>query len=243
MLIDGGVTTLFHGDETLGWCSPRYGSLVPTFAARVRRVGAALEPQVTWIGVAAGDEPPRLRRLNVESDGAAAAGVLVEHHGSSTLTIVRSGDASSPRRQLSRHGDVRSDGRLLQMRTSGQAASLSLAGASFLDAPASVFAQVSAAEPLADLHLTLDGTNLEIWSTAPAAEIHVRLSGSRRADRLRLNGRDARLPIGGGTAGVTNLSIRPGEWGTSRASHPTVAGSGAAVSLTAAGAALAGGVS
>ena len=243
MLIDGGITTLFHGAEALGWCSPRYGSLIPTFAARVRRAGSVHKPHVTWIGATEEHEPPRLRRLNVESDGEAVVAVLVDHDGGSTLTLLRPGDVTEPGQQLLRHGDLRCDGRLVQMRTSGQSASVSLMEASFLDAPASAFARVSATGPIADLHLALDGTSLEAWSTTPSAELQVRLDGSHRADRLRLNGRDVRLPIGGERTGVTELSIRPAEWGAPRTDHTTARRSGSTLSLRAAGAAMAGGVS
>ena len=241
MLIDGGGATLFHGGEALGWCSPRYGSLVPTFAARVRRIGSGLEPQVTWIGTAAGGESPRLRRLDSGRAGQSTVAVQVDHDGGSTLTMVRPGDHPEP--QLILNGDVRSDAKLVQMRTSGRAASLSLAEASLFEAPASTFAQIRAAEPLRDLHLAIDGTSLEFWSTSPAADLHVRINGADRADRVRLNGREVRLPTSGGTAGVTELSIRPADWGASRTGHPSARSSGTAVSFTAAGAAVAGGVS
>jgi len=239
LLNDDGVMALFKGAETLGWCSPRYGALVPTFAARVRRSGSTLRPHVTWIGVDAGGEPPRLRRLDADSVGQTAVAVTVDHGGGSTLTLLRPGDVSESGRRLTRCGELRSDGRLVQLRTAGRLASVSLADASFLEAPASVFMQISATAPLADLHLAIDGTDLELWSTSPTSEVRVRLNSSLRVDRLRLNGRDVRLATGG----VSDLSIRPAEWGITQAGQAAVRGAGASVAFTAAAAAVAQGVS
>ena len=218
LLNDDGVMSLFKGDEAPGWCSPRYGSLVPTFAARVRRSGAPRGPQVTWIGVDAGGQLPRLRRLEAGSDRQTIA-VNVDHGGGSTLTIVRPADVWAPGR-FTQCGDVRSDGRLVQLRTAGRFASVSITDASFLDAPASAFMQISAAEPFADLHMAIDGTDLELWSTSPASELRVRLNGPHRADRLHLNGREVRLATGG----LSDLSIRRAEWGITKAGPAPVRG-------------------
>ena len=98
--------------------------------------------------------------------------------------------------------------------------------------------QISAAEPFADLHMAIDGTDLELWSTSPASELRVRLNGPHRADRLRLNGREVRLATGG----ISDLSIRRAEWGITKAGPAPVGGTGAAVAFSS-GAAMAEGVS
>ena len=98
--------------------------------------------------------------------------------------------------------------------------------------------QISAAEPFTDLYIAIDGTNLELWSTSPASELRVRLNVPHRADRLRLNGREARLATGG----ISDISIRRGEWGTATGGHAPALGPQAAVAFTAS-AAVAGGVS
>jgi hypothetical protein len=164
--------------------------------------------------------------------------VNVDHGGGSTLTIVRPADVWEPGR-FTQSGEVHSDGRLVQLRTAGRFASVSITDASFLDAPASAFMQISAAEPVADLHMELDGTALELWSTSPASELRVRLNGPHQAERMRLNGREVRLATGG----ISDLSIRRAEWGITKAGAPPVRGTGAAVAFTASGAAIAEGVS
>ena len=45
-----------NGDEEtgLGWCSPRYGAIAPTWAARVTRDGVAPFAMLTWVGTGYG---------------------------------------------------------------------------------------------------------------------------------------------------------------------------------------------
>jgi hypothetical protein len=225
LLHDQGELTLSHGGAALGWCSPRYGSLVPTFAARIRWADGC-QSQATWIGSGASDRPPLLRRIDVEGAGdPSAVGVLVEHGGRSTCTLVRAGTMTTGEGRLLQCGDVRSDGRLVQLRTAGATASVCLAAASRLEAPASPFAAISAAGPTPDLHVTLEGAGLELWATAPPSDLRIQLARLYRVHRLRLNGREVRLAADG----ATDVTVRAAQWGvTDRRAGRTGPGSRAA---------------
>lgn len=210
LLHDQGTLSLFRGGATLGWCSPRYGSLVPTCAARIRWTDAAHQSQTTWIGNDASDRPPLLRRIDVEGgEGRLAAGVYVEHGGGSTSTLVRASGMGAGDGRLVQCGEFRSDGRVVQLRRSKTLAAVSLAAASRLEAPDSPFAQISATEPIADLQVTLRGTSLELWTTSPPPVLRIQLSGPYRARRMLLNGHE--LQLAGDS--VTHLTIGAAQWG------------------------------
>ena len=89
LLYDGGDMTLGCGDaETgMGWCAPIYGTLVPTWAARITRAGASPFAIVTWVGVAghASSAPPILERL--DSRGAGEALMVRVRAGARTTTF------------------------------------------------------------------------------------------------------------------------------------------------------------
>jgi hypothetical protein len=220
LLHDQGELTLSRGDAALGWCSPRYGSLVPTFAARTRWADGR-QSQATWIGASEGS--PVLRRLDVAGvQDSSAVGVHVEHGGGSTRTLLRAGTMTTGDGRLVECADFRSDGRLVQLRMAGATASVSLAAASRLEAPASPFAAISTAGPLADLHVALEGGGLELWATSPPSELRIRLGGLHRAHRMRLNGQEVRL-AGNGT---TEVTARAAQWGvTDRRAGRTGVGS------------------
>ena len=210
LLHDQGELSLFHGGAALGWCSPRYGSLVPTFAARIRWTDAAHQSQATWIGNDASDPTPLLRRIDVEgAEGRLAVGVYVEHGGGSTCTLARASGTRTGDGRLLQCGDFRSDGRVVQLRTTGASAAVSLAAASRLEAPVSPFAQIRATQPIADLHVSFRGTALELWTTSPPSELRVQLSGLHRAREMRLNGHEVTLA----GDGASDLTIRAAQWG------------------------------
>jgi hypothetical protein len=225
LLHDQGELTLSHGGAVLGWCSPRYGSLVPTFAARVRWAQGR-RSQATWIGADASDRPPLLRQIALDGvDDPSAVSVVVEHGGGSTRTLVRAGAMTTGEGRLLQGGDVRTDGRLVQLRTAGPTASVCLAAASRLEAPASPFAAISVAGPTPDLHVALGGTGLELWATSPPSNLRIQLARLHRVHRLRLNGREALVAAGG----ATDVTVRAAQWGEiARGAGRTGAGSRAA---------------
>jgi hypothetical protein len=235
LLHDQGELMLSHGGAALGWCSPRYGSLVPTFAARIRWADTR-QSHTTWIGTGVSDRPPLLRRIDIAGvEDPAAVGVHVEHGEWSTRTLVCSGTMTTGDGRLLQCGDFRSDGRLVQLRTTGSAVSVCLAAGSRLEAPASPFALISAAAPIADLHVTLEGTSLELWATSPPSDLRIQLSGPHRARRMRLNGHEVRLA----GDGATDLTIRAAQWGVTDGRAGT--GPGPGVTMDAPSAAMAGG--
>jgi hypothetical protein len=196
LLHDGGDMWLAYGDDDtgLGWCSPRYGELLPTCAVRIMRAGIGPLSMITWIGAGIREDAPSLQRMDVDADreGAAIA-VSVRDRRTTIVTLLRPGDAVERDTRGCTCGEYHTDGRLLQYTMDGEApASMSLADASHALALRDGWLSVGADSPVSDLHLAIRGDRLEVWSTAPPGRLHV--NGALSAVRaLRLNGRELRV--------------------------------------------------
>jgi hypothetical protein len=97
LLHDGGEAALFRGDVRtgLGWYAPVYGTLVPTWTARITREGQSPFAVITWIG--SSDGIPRLTRLSLdEGVDAPSMAVRVDRNGRSTTFQLRPGTGTRP---------------------------------------------------------------------------------------------------------------------------------------------------
>ncbi len=118
LLLDGGSVALMMGDEQtgLGWCAPVYGTLVPTWTARIRRDGVLPRTMVTWIG-AAGDEeqqPPRLERFEPACDDAARAiGVRIHANDRISTFALMMGEPAAREGRALGTADFQTDARVI----------------------------------------------------------------------------------------------------------------------------------
>ena len=213
LLYDAGSLRLVHGDEDsgLGWFAPTYGTLLPTWTALVTRDGIAPFALVTWIAEGAGNggHPPSLERIRATgsaSDVTVAAKVVTGDVAS--VFLLRPADAPTAGCGVL---DYQTDARVLhfEMRHDRLRA-IDLVDATHARTLRDDGISVTAAEAVADLHISIDDTDtLTLWSSAPPSELRIvgrRVSGLRG---VSLNGRD--LPLVPGIRGDMRL-IHGGEW-------------------------------
>jgi hypothetical protein len=210
LLCSDGVSRLCRGGETSGWCSPRYGSLVPTFTANVHRHDFTGRPLITWIGL--DDDAPDaiLEDVTVRSQGDSVAAVRIAHRYGTILNLVRPHTMRQAR--VTTVDEITTDARVLQlMTTRGGATTMSALDAHYVSTPAF---DVDAAEPIPDLWLKAGPDALELWSTAPPSSLRVRFTEEPQTRRLRLNGRDTLGLIRNGDVVILssswNLAAQPG---------------------------------
>jgi hypothetical protein len=205
LLTDATDLSLVRGDATtgLGWCSPRYGSLVPTWTARCGTRLAPGHALVSWIGSSAG--LPALERIDA---GAAAAivGVRIRRGDEATVTLLRRGGPDGAI-QLDPEG-YRTDARLLQVSSRGaHQVRLSMADGACAAPPREGLLGVWANRPVRDLHIEIAPDGIDMSSTDPPS--HVRIAGvpTEQATLVRLNGRERQLR--GADRGI---DLHGGDW-------------------------------
>jgi hypothetical protein len=183
MLTDGGAADLMLGDEVtgLGWHAPVYGTLIPSWTARIRRDGLLPLSLITWIGTGSGGEGPTLERVTGETDTIAArvtAGQRV-----STFALRPGGLA-----------DYQTDARVIHYSEEGtRFATLDLVDASHALAITPAGITVDADHTMADLHIAYDGTTLDIAASVPPASLRLQGGVVAVARHVRVNGRE--LPL------------------------------------------------
>ena len=95
LLHDADTVTLHYGDDEagLGWYAPVYGSLVPTWSARITRSAAAPFAIATWIGVS-GVRPSMRCRLD---DAASSMTIEIAGEDRRSTFLLRPGQGTAPR--------------------------------------------------------------------------------------------------------------------------------------------------
>ena len=200
LLHDGCNVALMLGDEDtkLGWYAPAYGTLVPTWTARITREGGLPLRMVTWIGAAyaADTAPPQLERMVPECDHAAhAIGARViagSRHSTFVLLVnepaVRDGRAvGTP--------EFQTDARVIHYtERGGKLMTLDLVDVSHALALREGWFSVTASAPLPDLHLAVNGRVLELHTSGTATEISVEGGALGEIDVVTLNGREITQP-------------------------------------------------
>lgn len=184
LLSHGGTTELFHGGASLGWCSPRYGALVPTFAARTRTDATESAVRlVTWIGA---DEDTGVPSLDVVTDEAMA--IHVNHHRGATLTVLQPDDT---RRSHIFHGErITSDARMLQVAAlEDGGVRVSCVDATRVTTPGLALHEIHTSSPVADLHVSLTRETLALWAGSPPPTLRLTCADTL-PPRVQLNGRD-----------------------------------------------------
>ena len=182
LLFDAGDVSLLHGDEDsgLGWFAPVYGTLIPTWTARIARDARVPFSMITWIGESHGATRPSLERLDVTADatGEAIAARVVSGEAASTY-LIRPGEPASRDSRASGILEYQTNARVVHYRTRGEAlVALDLVDASHALALRDGWLSVAASESMPDLHATIANGQLHLAASEPPRELRVEGSGS-----------------------------------------------------------------
>jgi len=221
LLHDAGEQTLVHGDDEsgLGWYAPVYGTLIPTWTARVTHEGVTPLSMVTWISSAAetAHGVPSLARIVATSDpeGRAIAARVATGNRASVF-LLRPGEPPSRERRACGIVDYQTNARVLHFRTTGDClVALDLIDGSHALALRDGWVSVEAAEPVADLHVVLSENTLDLSASKPPRQLRLLGTCIARLRAVYLNGRPfSPLPADR----PDTLLIPAGEWGA----HPLV---------------------
>lgn len=196
LLHNGGDVLLAHGDEEsgLGWYAPVYGTLLPTWSARVTRHGHGPYTILTWIGEAAA--APLLEAMEPagENRGAAVA-VRIGCGGRATVFLLRPGEPALGDTRACGVPDYQTNARVLHYTCEhGRLATLDLVDASDALALRDGWISVAASEPMRDLHATLADGLLELFASEPPPQLRLQGGAIRELHRIRLNRREIPRP-------------------------------------------------
>jgi hypothetical protein len=218
LLNDAGDLLLTYGDDEsgLGWFAPVYGTLVPTWTARVTHERVAPFSMLTWIGAAAetAHGAPSLERIAATPDPAGrviAARIVTGNH--SSIFLLRPGEPSSRESRACEVGEYQTNARMLHVRTNGDCLlALDLVDGSHAMALHDGWISVEADGPVADLHVALADGVLNLFASTPPRRLRIQGQPIARVRTVSLNGRPAPDP-----AGLTEtLHILGADWGA----HP-----------------------
>ena len=193
LLHEGGEVTLVRADdgEALGWSSPRYGQLMPSYTAVASRQIWSPATLVAWLG--AGDEanPPCLEALPVAADAAAlSVAVRIRRRDGAITTLLRPGDIEVRAGRSADSEDYHTNARLLQyVEDESGMVQLSVADGSHALALHEGLLSVGAHDQMHDLHVRISGELVELWSTNPPARLHLQGTQAGAVRTARLNGR------------------------------------------------------
>ena len=190
--VGGGSLWLMRGDKDagIGWCSPSYGALQPTWTACRSRTAAAPFALATWVGAA--EDAPTLTTLTPSCDaGGRGIGVRVCRDGLATVTLLRPGDTAHRDSRSCTIEDYQTNARLLQYTVrDGHLTTLSLADASHALALREGLLDVTADETIHDLHAALDGETLTLIASCPVPELRLHGEALAAVRRLLVNGQE-----------------------------------------------------
>ena len=199
LLYDGGDLWLAHGDEEsgLGWCAPVYGTLIPTWSARVTRLASAPFACLSWLAPAVPGSPvaPRLERVAPAADpgGAAIAARVIEGSRASVF-LLRPGEPAAREARACGILAYQTDARVLHYVEDGRLLTLALVDASHALALRDGWISVAASEPVSDLHLALVDDILDVHASAPPPQLRLQGEALGLVRRIRLNERELPAP-------------------------------------------------
>jgi len=199
LLYDAGGVALVHGDEPsgLGWYAPVYGTLLPTWTARVTRRASPPFTALTWMAAAgrAAAGAPRLERIATAADpGGTAIAARVIDAERRAVFLLRPGEPASRDARACGVLEYQTDARLLHYAEDGRLLTLDVVDASHALALRDGWISVAADDLVRDLHVALVGDTLDIRASVPPPQ--VRLQGGALADIrwIRLNEREMPVP-------------------------------------------------
>jgi uncharacterized heparinase superfamily protein len=194
---DDADVSLVHGNKESDpvWYAPVYGTVLPTWRARVARSKRLPFSMLTWIHAASAASVPNLQRIaaNADPHGEAIAARVVSGDVVSVF-LLRPGEPSARDGRACGTLEYQTDARVLHVRTRGEAlVALDLVDASHALALRDGWLSVAMTEPVGDLHLQLQDDVLEMCASEPPQQVRL-LGGAVASIRaIRLNGRS--LPL------------------------------------------------
>jgi hypothetical protein len=191
---DGGEVTLVRGDDgdALGWSSPRYGQLIPSYTAVITRPIGSPATLVAWLGDGHECDPPILETLQVVADAAAlSVAVRIRRRTRAITTLLRPGDVEVRAGRAADSEDYHTNARLLQyVEDESGVVQVSVADGSHALALRERLLSVGAHDQIHDLYVSIDGEIAELWSTSPPARLHLQGGPAGAVRTARLNGRE-----------------------------------------------------
>jgi hypothetical protein len=220
LLFDHGELMLQHGNDEpgLGWFAPVYGTLIPTWTAQISRTTPLPIATVTWISVGGLADVPLLERIDVPSDSGrlpVAARIVAGEFASTYLVHLNEPQSCDGR--ANGVGGYQTNARVLHIRRrDDRLLALDLADASHALSLHDAGISVSASEPIADLHVSVDDGTLALAASEPPGQL--RLEGRALADvrAVFLNGRSVLPPR---IDHPDTLLVPGGEWGDRAGAH------------------------
>jgi hypothetical protein len=189
---DAAVVALMHGDEEsgLGWFAPAYGTLIPTWTARMSQAGTAPFSFVTWFAASA--VPPSLARLatNCDPGGGAAIGVSILQEAVTYITMVRGGEPAVRDTRSCDVGRYHTDARLLHYASAGgRLRTLAACDAHHVLALHEGWLSVACDAPMADLSIDVADERIDVWSSSPGPRLRIEGALVGASHAIGLNGR------------------------------------------------------
>ena len=185
LIVDAGEVVLLHGDEQsgLGWFAPVYGTLVPTWTARITRTDRLPFSMLTWAGSGNGTDVPEIERIAVSSDAHGdAIGVRIICGASVSTYLLRPGEPAPRDSRACGIQEYQTNARVLHVRTQGdRLVALDLVDASHALALGDGFVSVAADDPMRDLHLTITDGMLHLAASQPPRQLRIEAGGEALA--------------------------------------------------------------
>jgi hypothetical protein len=192
LLHDAAALTLMHGDEDsgLGWFAPAYGTLIPTWTARMSQAATAPFSFATWVGV--GAVPPSLARIAADCDpGGHAVAVRVLQGAVTCVTMVRPGEPAVRDTRSCGVDRYHTDARLLHYSSAGGGLRmLAACDAHHILALHDGWLSVAIDAPMPDLCIDLEDGRMDVWSSSPACRLRIEGALVLASRVIRLNGRE-----------------------------------------------------
>jgi hypothetical protein len=199
LLYDGGDVWLVQGDDEsgLGWYAPVYGTLQPTWTARVTRRASAPCVSLTWLAATHGSRgAPVLERLVPAADaGGAAIAARVIDGPRTAVFLLRPGEPASRETRGCGVLAYQTDARLLHYAEAGRLLTLDVIDASHALALRDGWISLAASEPVRDLHLSFADDTLDLQASAPPPQLRIQGAALGRIRRIRLNHREMPAPM------------------------------------------------
>jgi hypothetical protein len=213
IVAEDGDLSMARGEDTSagGWCSPRYGVLVPTSTARATRSARGSLVTATWLGDGRLADAPVLERVTIDADRSSpAVAVRLDQGGWTRVTMVRPGDALVRHDRRSSTPEYDSDARLLHYATSANGlVELSMADSMRTRAHGDRLLSVDADQPIPELHASIRDGSLDLLSSLPPGRLHLTGDVLSSVQVIRLNGRNLQRVRHSGAA----VTLVGGDWG------------------------------
>jgi hypothetical protein len=215
LLHDAGDVWLVHGDEEsgLGWYAPVYGTLVPTWTARITRDAPAPFSLLTWIGRRhLRANAPSMERIAPSCDaGAGIIGARIVAGGQTSVFLLRPSDLRAPDLGGCGIGDYQTNARVLHYaEQAGRLVALDLVDASHALSLREGWISIAATESMPDLHASINDNVLQLHASHPPPQLRLQGGALRGVLTIRLNHRE-QLPRP--TDRTDTFVIEGGDWG------------------------------